>query len=235
MILTINNIDISFERIPNVEVFSIDVSDMLQEPQVPKFYIEEQDRWEDNYNHPTYHAAMSVYFAGKTIALFDALLRKYINVIDENKILVPKNLRRLYPDEDDKFLFLKYVLLTEEDDIGKIVNLITLTETRVYYIFKTLRILRDGKDIHQHDVKHTVNTNIEYEPLVIGGHQLVHPIDEYNGCINSNVSYTDWVQHKFDLDTMAKTIALYRLNKIIEIHSGDAAQEESEKKSRTKK
>jgi hypothetical protein len=235
MIFNVNGVRLEVDRITNLEVFSFDISDILPEPQVPKFYIEEQDRWEDNYNHPTYHAAMSVYFAGKTLALFDILLKNHIDVVDKNQIIIPKNLRRMYPDDDDKFIFLKYMLLTEDEDIGNIVNLITLTETRVYYIFKSLRVLREGMDIHKHDVKHTVNTNIEYEPLVLGGHQLVHPIDEYNGCITSNISYTDWLEHKFSLDAMARTIAMYRLNKIIEIHSGDAAQIESERKSRSKK
>lgn len=235
MIVTIDDVRLEIDRIPNIDVFSLDVSDILPEPQVPQFYIEEQDRWEPNYNHPTYHAAMSVYFAGKTLALQDILFKKYINIVDKDKIIVPKNLRRIYPDEEDAFIFLKYILLTDEQDIGKLIDTMTLTETRVYYIFKSLRVHREGMDIHQHDVKHTVNTNIEYEPIVIGGHQLVHPLDETNTCATLNISYIDWVESKFNLDSMAKSIALYRLGKIIEIHSNDAVSVESERKSRSKK
>lgn len=232
MIVTIKDCELEVTRISNIDIFSADISGTMPEPQVPKFYIEEQDRWVDNPDHPTYHAALSVYYANRTFALFDYILRNYVRVVDKNKINIPRNIIKLYPDEDVEFLFLKHILFEDILDGESMINLITLTETRVYPIFKSIRILRNGMDIHSHDVKNTVNTNIDYEPLIIAGHQLVHPLDEYNACVSSNISYVDWVNNQYDLDTMAKAIALYRINKIVEIHSGDAAQIESEKKSR---
>lgn len=231
----INGYKLDLKRISNGSIFNNEIEEIVPKPQVPKYYYDAQDRWIDNPNHPIYQAALHFNFIGKTLGVFDVIIDKCINLSNKNDISIKKSIIRENPDKTEEFLFLKYYVLTNDIDKSELINEILLTETAVYPIFNSITILRNGFNIHETNLRHSIPTGIEYKPFVVAGHQLVHPIEEYNACVESNINYMDWINCRFSIEQMAQTIAIYRLNRIVEAHSNDAKESYQESKSKQNK
>lgn len=232
MEVNINGIDLILKRISNVELFDLDSQLLMPLPKVPTFFIKEQNREIENPDHPLYHTALSVYFTNKMMAFFTKLIQETVTIKDKNDIKLPKNLRRTYPNLTDEFLFLRHIVFNDQEAQDRLVNNVVLTETRVHKVYSKIRILRGGIELEQHDLTNVINTNIQTEPIVVGSHQIVHPLDEYNACVSSNINWYEWQECKLSLDFMADTIALYRINKLVNMHSEDAQQIEAKRKTR---
>jgi len=232
MYIKINNFDLKITKVSNFKLFSYNLDELVPNPKVPKYFIENQNRWIDNPDHPVYRAALEFNFIGKTIVAFDKVLENCVQLENKEYINVSKFLKREYPDKTDEFLFLKFHVFEDIQDQSELVKNTFLTETLVYPIFNSLNVLRDGSDIHNATLRHIIHTGIEYQPFIIGGHQLVHPLDEYSACLETGISYLDWMNSKFTLDDMAHIIAIYRLNRIVQTHSDDARQIQEERKNK---
>jgi len=230
-VVNIRGISVRVKRANNLEIFSFDDESTVPEPKVPQFYIEKRNSYIDNPDHPVYREALKVYAADRILRMTDLIVEKYIDLDYDPPI--DKRLKRVYPDKSSKFLYLRHYLLND-DDLADIVNLMCLTETRVYHIFNSLKVLRNGVNIHEHVIKNSITTNIEYESVVISSHQLVNPIEEYSACKGSNMSWGDWINGKFTLDQMASAIALFRMDKIVSMHTSDAEQEYVSRKNKSK-
>lgn len=241
-IITSNHIKLHIQEVPNVLVFNAVDESRAIEPKIPMYYLDDQDKWVENPHHPLYHDALSVYATRKELIVFDTLLHMAV-IFDEGYLLNAEWKRQLemlslqevlplYPDE--KFSFLKYFALTEEEDKGNLTKNVLLTESLVYRTFSSIHVMRDAQPIHSAPLKNSVDTRIETQPIVIGGQQLVNPLDEYQACISSNMDWASWIRCEYSLPEKAATLALYRLNKIRDIHSEDAVQLEMERKNKTK-
>lgn len=230
---TTNNITFNINSHNNTSVFEGLRHVDIVVPQVPKFYVEQSDIWVDNPNHPDYAKAVQVYYHERTLAAQDISLllavEKDMDIISQRRQLPKYKLRKR---SDDK-IWLDFIYETlDVNDIYNVINTAFLTENRIYDIFEVLvsSVYRGGVEIINARIKNAINSQIELENIEIFGMTLAHPLDEYNACITSNISWTDW--QEFDNNRKAEIIALYRVNRILDNHSQDEVAVEMERKSK---
>lgn len=211
----------------------MDVSIALKKipyPLVPKYFSKRQNTYIDNPDDPSYNEAIKLYNVKKNLMVYDIFLEKAITLnvpIDQTII---KRLRRyVHTQESDKSLYIKYHLLTEES-MNDILYKSLLFERHVDQYINFFNITRNSQNILSYPLRNNVDVNIEYEQIYVGENVLVHPLHEYNACISSNINWNQWIYNEYDKDTKAYTIAMYRLNKLTEIHSNDEVQSKSTKK-----
>ena len=245
-IVTQRGIRLGIREVPNVLVFNAiansDNTSKVIEPKVPMYYIDEQDKWVENPHHPLYHDALNVYATRKELVIFDTIL--HMSILFDDYLLEKREWKEYYDllqlqgvlpiYTDERISYLKYFALTSDIDKGNLTKNVLLTESLVYRTFNSIHVTRDAQDIHTAPLRNSVDTNIEIQPIIIGGEQLVNPLDEYLACTESNMNWVSWIRCEYSLPEKAATMALYRLNKIRDIHSDDAVQIQVERKNKTK-
>lgn len=228
-----NNTTFTLRYCKNSELFNKLTTMQLVRPKVPQFYLEQRDIWIDNPDNPTYREAVRIYEYEKSLKSMDAALLLCIDFKDDIILreLQKSQYKHNHITRESIWLNYIYTTLTEEDIIN-ILNLCFLTENSIYDIFNVLvmSIYRGGQEILNARLKNAISTSIELENINIMGIQLVHPLDEYNACIDSNISWLEW--QKLSNADKADVIALYRIKRIVDNHSQDEMQIEMERKSK---
>lgn len=234
MILKIKNVEIEVPRISNYILFE---RPNLVEPQVPKFFIQSQNRWVENPSHPDYVEGLALFQVQVANYAFNKLLENI--TLKDNSVLLNKEWRKIYKrilqtskdsEINEVVLFLKNFLIVDDNIKTEIINTVCLTETKVYEFFERFTITRFGENIHKVDLTNTINTGIAYTPVVIGKDLLVNPLDEWTACTSSNMNWERWLNNEYSLDVMALTIAVQRLNKLTQLHSDDEQVKQQNKK-----
>jgi hypothetical protein len=128
-----------------------------------------------------------------------------------------------------KLGILKHIILQSPNDINKIVYSTLLTEALVYEYIGLISITRNGVDILTHGLKNPADAHIEISPITVGAYELVSPLHEYTACIEAKLDWNSWLNNGYELNVMAYTIAIHRLNKLIDIHSQDEIQSQQSK------
>lgn len=218
----------------------------VPEPEVPRFYIQEQDRWVDNPHHPDYATALQDAAQRRAEVALQALIRQSCQVVggipeddrwlrlirrykEEDTLLASLDLE----DEDDyRFYYILREGIRESEDVDKIVEASCLCEEAVKSFIRTIGVTRNGAPIDEAGLRHSLSTGIDGRALAIGRHLLVSPTDEYAACTGSGLSWWQWRNSGFDLEFMVETVACYRVRKLVETHVSDAQQSESEKKAK---
>lgn len=234
-------VELLVNTISNISLFTLLSKLELVIPQVPVVVLDD-GREMENPHHPVYADAVMVYTADKSDKIFDLLIQNCLT-IDDKWLKLPEwleikdyfemqDLIKLHDDE--KVNFIKYYACQTEEDRNLITNIAVLCEKRVAEIFSAVTVTKDGIDITKTGLKHAVTTNIAPETIIIGTTQLVNPLDEYSACQAANLSWVDWIRNQYTLDEKACCVALYRMDKNIELHSSDVVAEHSEKEARRK-
>lgn len=134
-------------------------------------------------------------------------------------------------DETLEMWYMKNFVLEDIDMVNLVVNSL-LTEQLVADIFNSIRVTRDGMDIHSAHLRNAIQTHIETDSIVIAGMQLVSPIDEIKAAQFSMINWQEWLRCELTLREKATAIALYRLDRILETHTNDVLQIHQEKEAR---
>lgn len=221
---------------------------VVPDAEVPKFFIQDQNRWVDNPHHPDYEQALRDAALAKAEVALHTLVRKACKVVDG----LPEDDRWLrlilrYEAEDtllEKFnlahpsdLRVFYILreaVRESEDIDKIVKASCLCEESVKEFLRSFGIFRQGVSIDEASLRHPLNTGIDSLPLAIGRHLLVSPADEYSACTGSGLDWWKWRSGQYSLSFMIETIASFRIRRLIETHAKDAEQTEQERRAKKK-
>lgn len=226
--MNINGYELELPRISNYMLYQKIINDPkfeeLPYPEVPKFYIEKQKRWVENPNSAEYLRDIEVYEIAKTNLIIDIVLANIMfdyKQIDDNQI---RALKRSQLNGNLHLAILKYIIIKDHYNVNKLIQEILLTETLVYKYITLLTVTRNGIDILKHDLRNPAKTNIDVLPITIGGHELVNPLYEYTACVDTGLDWMKWLNNDYQLNDMAYTIAMYRLNKLIDIHSQDELQ-----------
>jgi len=224
-------------RVSNTKLYTIEPHQ--KKPEVPKYYYEAQDRWIDNPSDPQYISELQIY----TLFCGEAALDYIISVQAEtpegqhHKLTEEENLivDSLASGEISREIaYKKYVLFA--DNLSKVVDEACLTEQRIMRFFRVLEnsAERKGDSLLLFPLKFSIDIATHIKPLVIAEQQIVHPTDELLCCSDSNIDWMLWLRNEFTLDEMAQTIAIWRLNKIIESHRSDEQAIYQERESKKK-
>ena len=238
-----NGIEIEVTKIANIDLFSAISEKNLVVPKVPQFEEEEGSGiWQDNPLHPLYHDAIAVYEVLKSEAILDIVFERCVTI--DRKYLGSQGWERLYKylknqksfpiSDNEMFNFVKFYAFKDATDRGLLARNALLTESLVYSTFNSIGVVRNSSNIHEVQLKNSINTHINVLPVFIGGEQLVNPVDEYRACSDSGLNWGEWITCNYTMEQKASTIALHRLDRIITIHNEDAVQIEQERKSKSK-
>jgi len=88
-------------------------------------------------------------------------------------------------------------------------------------------VLRNGIPIWEHGVKHSVRTGIEYEPLIDG---CVPEFEEREAAVYCHYSPLEF--RELAVEERARTVAQYRLSRLVALHAEDAVNRKTEEVSR---
>lgn len=237
-----NGIKLAVTEIANIAVFSEITKLNLAIPQIPIYKDEETGREYENPHHPQYVDSLLVYEARKSAFAFEILLRKcvefdrrYLRMHAWQRVKEFINLQKIFELESEEIDFLRFFAFDNPDDRSLLANEVLLTESRVHGIFQTIQVSRGGVDINRAHLKHSVDTGISQQPIIVGNVQLVSPVDEFQTASESGMLWSNWVRCEYTLDEKASAIALHRLNNAIKLHSNDSVQEHAEREARKKK
>ena len=235
MIQTFNQIKIDAPRISNYLLFE---KPEFVAPKVPQFFIQSQNRWVENFDHPDYVEGLQLHQVRVANFAYEMLLKR-IKLVDPTTLNLTawkniyRRIRQLEDGEDsEEYLYFKYFLFAEKEQQQKLINCCCLTESHVLSHFNRITVTKFGEDIHTVSLSNTINTGIEYTPIIIGNDVLVNPIDEWNACTKSNMNFGSWINNEYDLSVMALTVALYRLNRLAELHAEDEQVKQQNKKNK---
>lgn len=240
----INNCEIEIKEISNYLVFNVELSDEFTNLQVPQFYIEEQDRWVENLDHPDYYEALKIKNIEKQEKGFLSLLEHAIINIQTNREIIGKwnklykslSRNELIKDEIDNYseniLMAKYFIFNTIDLKSDLVKFCLLCEENIFKQMYIFSVTRNNESIFKHNLRFSIDTKIDWDQLILFGQQIVHPFDEYKCCIESNLNWNNWLNNEYTKSLKETTIALWRMNKIISSHQEDAIAIENEKKSK---
>ena len=238
---TKDGVELSLTTISNIDIFTYLADYGLVIPIMPMSKLDD-GRIVPNPHSPLYNDALMVYDVSRHNAALDGIISLCIDIVDTIPLKQYQRVfERMVAYGIDKGVdtlehwYIKYVALTDIDDKARLTQLVLLTETLVSGIFNSIRVTRGGDDIHKVHLKNAIRTDIQYDNIVIAGQQLVSPSDEASACIWSLLSRIDWNKGKYSLKEKATTIALYRLNKVVETHNNDVVQIHQEKESRKNK
>jgi hypothetical protein len=241
MILS-SGIPIQVKQIPNLLVFKSVSGAKLQVPQPPIFVLDD-GRETENTQHPAYQDAITVFEVQRNNLAFEVLLEHAVTF--DKKLLQKQEWKRMYqnlrfqkylnlPKRED-ITFLRYFAFGESSEDKNLMTQISiLHEQPVFDIFNSILVTRDGYDIHDVNLRNSVDVKIHIQPIVIEGCQLVNPLDEMNACKEAGLDWTKWLACEYTLEQKATVVGLYRLNRVIKAHQEDAVQIESERKNKPK-
>lgn len=227
-----NDISLNIRTVNNFELFTMMSEFKIIKPKVPKFYLEQRDIFIENPDNPKYREALQIYEYEKAIKSLDAALllsiEKDTNILENEK---RKIRNKNVTDENKIWLNYLYSILSV-DDISNILTISFLTENQIYDIFNALvmSIYRGGQEILNARLKNAINSTIALDNITINGIQLVHPLDEYTACIESNIDWIKWQQ--LNNEDKAQIIALFRIKRIVDNHSQDEMAIEMDRKNK---
>ena len=242
--MIVNNIEVVTQELQNYFLFDVKISEEYENLKVPTAFIESQDRWVDNPYHPDYVEALQLVQIERQEKAFLKLLK--FGVISFNKTTeiisnwnkTYKNLKRnsLMKKEMDSMsediLILKYIVFINNTDKTRLVEECLLCEDNIIRYMKLYNVTRNMDDIFTYPLKHSINTNVEWQQIQLYGRQLVHPLDEFNACVDVKLDWNLWCLNSYNKMFKEHTIALWRLNKIINSHQEDAIAIENERKNK---
>lgn len=229
MNIKINEYDLTINRISNYSLYAKIISNpefiALEEPKVPEVWSEKRKAYISNPFSPDYARDLEIYEISRNKLIIDLLLNECVE-IDLNQIETRQlnRLQRTQINNSIKLAVLKYIVFRSAADINELIKNLLLTEALVYDYLQLVAVTRNGINLLEHSLIHPVNTTIAISPIIIGAYELVNPLHEYTACISSAMSWESWLTNKYTLEIMAYTVAMYRLNKLIEVHSQDEQQ-----------
>ena len=235
---TVKGYTLDLSPIANITIFQYMSKSGLKAPGIP-IYVDDNGKEMENPFHPIYHDALIIYDIQRHQVALNGILANCVKL--QNKIqlqyqesfdILNKN-NFLDKHETFEIWYLKNFIL-EDEDITEIIQNTLLTEQAVSSIFNSIRVTRDGMDISKTHLRNAVNTNIETDSLVIGGLQLVSPIDEIKAAQFSMINWQEWLRCDISISEKATAVALYRLDKIMETHTSDVLQIHQEREARKK-
>jgi len=220
----------------------------IPDPPVPKSYIKSQDRWEDNPMHPDYIAAQRRVAMQRSEMVGVELVRlgcKLLTPLPQDdswfrrvkRYGIAKDLidnLNLDDPDDLALLYLAVECMRGSVDMERIIAATVITEAEIREAVRLLGILRNGEYIDEAHTRYSIDTGIGSQAITIGTYQIVSPIDEYESCIDSGMSWADWRQGKYEKRFMVEVIGINRVRKLIDMHRNDAQQAEAEKNSNRK-
>ena len=236
---TENGYNVELTPIANIEVYKYISRVKLVTPKVP-VYEAEDGRLLENLFSPQYNDALAIHDFQRHQIARDAIINKCVRLITKTdlemyeepfKALVSAGL--VSANESLESFFIKSYVLTE-NDLSYIVENTLLTEYRVSTIMESIRVTRENVNIFQVHLKNAIQTRIEVDAIVVGGHQIVSPLDELKAAQNSMQDWTKWLSGEISLEEKSVAVALYRLDRTIEMHSSDAVAIAQEKEARKK-
>lgn len=229
------------ELIPtsNIEIYKSIANENLVTPKVPT-YIDEDGKVLDNPFSPQYNDAMAVFDVIRHQIANDAIIHKCIKLISKIDIeryrdsyLTLYESDLLAKSETLERWYLKNFVLTA-NDMTYIVQNTLLTEQRVAIIMNSIKVTREGIDIFKVNIKNAIQTRIEVDAIIVCGMQLVSPLDELKAAQNSMLNWQLWLSGDVSLEDKAVAVALFRLDKTIDLHSSDVVQQHQEREARKK-
>lgn len=236
-------IPVHVKQIPNLIVFKEVNSVGLKIPQPPVVELDD-GRMTENTFSPIYQDAITVFQLQQNNLAFDVILDKAVSF--DSRLMNNADWRRLKRHlESQKLIqlpkkeevaFLRFYALGESGfDKHNLTQNAILHESPVLDIFKSLLITRDGYDIHEANIRNAIKVGIDKQPLIVEGCQLVNPLDEREACIESNMDWMKWFRCEYTLEEKAVAVGLSRLARLVNSHTEDVMQIESEKKNKAKK
>lgn len=239
MILS-SGIKVNLKEVANIRIYSELSKIHLVEP-LPPIFVDDDGIEQENVWHPLYADALNIFAIQKNDAVFSIILDKCVDF--DRRLLETDQWKKMYKffvndpvirsKEPEHILFLKNLALGGSDRF-LITRECVLTEHRVFDIFNSITVKRDGVDILKANIRNAVKTNIDMDALIVEGLQLVNPLDEKKACADAGMDWQKWCNCEISMDDKASALALYRLEKIIDTHQNDAVQIESERKSKKK-
>lgn len=235
---TTTGFDVPYINCSNTVLYKGLTDKKIASPKIPT-YIDNNGVAQENPFSSRYAEAVTVYHKSIELAILEIVLETCVIFSPEWK-LTPRwhecvemmYRQSVLPRNNLELSFIKYFVFNNLGDQSKLAHEVFLTETRVYDIFGTVHIQREGVDIHKAYLKNTVDTQIEVQPVFVGLHQLVNPLDEYMSCTESNMSWDKWYSNEYTLDQKASAVALHRLSKVRDIHTNDSMQIHAERESK---
>ena len=229
--------------VPGIELQAIQVR--IEDPPIPREYIASQDRWIEYPGDADHIEALQEASVQRSILAQRHLLRnaiKLIDSIDERDLtLLRKSIERgivhadwaeLDNEDDMRVLYIEHIVIGSREDYTRLAEAACITEIGVSRHFDMLKVTRDNEPIESVSPKHAVYAGIQNATLAIGETLLVHPCDQYDACVGSNLDWYLWNQQTYEKEFMLITIALYRARILKNIHGQDAAQDKSVKASK---
>lgn len=231
--------NITLNTTSNISIFGEISKAKLVIPK-PPIYLDDDGKELDNPFHPTYHDAISVYDLQRHQVAFDGIIKLCLTLNDrfdekqyQQAFAILKNSKLVSSIETLQTWFIKNYVLSDTD-LQFVVSNTLLTENKVADIFNSIRVTRDGQDIHSTYIKNAITTNIETDAIVICGYQLVSPLDEIKAAQFSMMNWQEWLRCEISLEEKATAVALYRLDRVVENHSNDVVQLHQERESKKK-
>lgn len=239
-VISVKNIKLEVKQIANILIFE-EVSKAELQVFLPPLDTSEDGYEIENTFHPIYQDSITVYELLRSNLAFDAILTYAVNF--EPKYLKDSNWKKMFEilqsqtfielHDNEALNFLKFYVLADQTQAKQhLTQLAILHEAKVFDIFKSIQVARSGRSIHEYPIKNSINTGIEPESMVIEGVQLINPLDEYSACVASGMDWSKWISCEYTNQTKAYTVALYRLNKVVDSHQQDAVQIETEAKNK---
>jgi len=230
---------LALKSVANIAIFSEIAKAKLVVPKPPTF-IDEEGRELEHPFHPLYHDALSVYDLQRHLVASDAIVKLCVSFAQDFNLnefkeafdIAQSSVFSRTGDTLESWVLKTYVLT--DFDMARIVEKTLLTETLVSAIFNSIRVTRDGVDIHRANVKNAIQTHIETDAIIIAGQQLVSPLDEIKAAQFSMMNWNEWLKCEIGLDEKATAVALYRLDRVVETHSNDVVQLHQEREARKK-
>lgn len=232
--IQVNGYDVTLHRISNYLLYQKIINNErfknLEEPEIPKFWSEQKQAWLENPMSPEYTRDIQLYDIERNQIILDIILSECIT-IDINQVDkgVINKLTRTRLSDNIELAVLKYVIFKNIQDINKLIENLLLTEHLVYNYITLVSVTRSGISILEHNLKDPINSQIEITPITVASHELVNPLHEYNSCVETGLDWDRWLNNDYDLEMMAYTIAMYRLNKLIEVHQQDEQSSKGKK------
>lgn len=231
--------DFELKPIANIEIYKCIANSNLVMPKVP-IYEDEEGRKLENPFSPDYASAMTVYDVQRHTVANDAIVKMCLKLVtnvnldiyrDSHEALKASGL--INKDETIEEWFIKTFIITPKDMFIIVQNTL-LTEQLVSSIMESIKVTREGTDIHRFNIKNAIQTRIEVDAIVVGGMQLVSPIDEIRAATFSMMNWVEWLSGSIQLQDKAVAVALHRLDRVMEMHSSDAVNLHQEREARRK-
>lgn len=230
---TKSGINLTINPISNIYIFEIVEKSTPPLPLPPLVTLEDGQEIENTFSE-IYQNSLQIYEIQRNTIAFEAILAHCISFDD--RLLedvawkyLERKLKLTNQNTNNRKLDFLSNILTSDDKFVITRNSI-LNELDVYDTFKSIDAFRGGVNIKQHPLKNNIKMDLQFLDIEVFGIPLVHPLDEYQACLDSNLSWLEWINCKITNKEKANTIAMHRMNKLYAAHQDDIVQIESERK-----